>query len=227
MSLVCAIVYLPTVPNDVTAYQTELAESLREILPAVPVAVEWRAFPGLGFYSPRCDLAIGPFAVEDPMPEQYDRLVRRYRGLLGQILVAHTENVGAYDIRDGFDPNETMTVGRLSHRNWNPRCFVAVEIENGGSTKHLMGSAVNACALGRVGLAVGWTPKKVRQFVTVRRYLLELKHLDKLSFDTTNLLIVSSDQLRSIVAAELTRLREKPREMKAARKARVSRRARR
>jgi hypothetical protein len=93
--------------------------------------------------------------------------------------------------------------GRRRHvafHNWNARCFIAIDIENQSSRKHLMGSAINAGALGRIGVAVGWDQQKVNQFVRMRRYLRLLSSLGKNSFSTANLLVLHREQLVEAVA---------------------------
>lgn len=85
-------------------------------------------------------------------------------------------------------------------RNRNARCFLAIEIENKVSRKHLMGGAINAAAPGRAGLAVGWSDQMVRAFVKLRAYLLYLARVGKNTFDPFNLLIVNRIQLAAAVA---------------------------
>jgi len=58
-----------------------------------------------------------------------------------------------------------------------------------------MGSALNASALGRIGLAVGWDEDRVRRLIRMRKYLLALADVGKNTFDASNLLIASRAQL--------------------------------
>jgi hypothetical protein len=86
--------------------------------------------------------------------------------------------------------------------NHNARCFLGIEIENAVSRKHLMGGAINASALGRLGIAVGWTDARVKSFGRLWKYLDFLSRVGKNSFDTSNLLIVSDVQLSAACALE-------------------------
>ena len=58
-----------------------------------------------------------------------------------------------------------------------------------------MGDAVNAAALGKVGIAVGWTPETFRAFLNLKRYFEYLGSVGKNTFNLGNLLIVDKDQL--------------------------------
>ena len=76
---------------------------------------------------------------------------------------------------------------------------MAIEIENATTMKHLMGSMVNAGALGRVGVAIAWNPPKLKAFRRVREYLGFLSRVGKNSFNTANLLIVTHTQFEKAI----------------------------
>jgi hypothetical protein len=175
-------------------YQVWLRDRLSKLL-GVDATVEWPAFPGMQMYSPRVDVAIGPFSVDEgTLGREYDELVRDHRTFFRQLIRLHDLNI------QGFDPGELSgDLEVVGYHNWNARCLIAIEVENIGSRKHLMGSAVNASSLGRVGLAVGWNEDRVRRFIRMRRYLRALAGLNKNTFNTTNLLIMSKDQLAQLV----------------------------
>lgn len=183
--------------NQVREYQTWLRDRLSEVL-QVEVRCEWAAFPGIAMYSPRVDVAVGPFSIEEgTLGDDYDRLLRRHRRFIGRLRRCHDQNVR------GSDPSEARSdLASMMQENWNARCLMAIEIENASSRKHLMGSAINASALGRVGIAVGWNEDWVRRFIRMRRYLRALGDLRKNTFKTTNLLILSRDQLTEAVVVQ-------------------------
>lgn len=58
-----------------------------------------------------------------------------------------------------------------------------------------MGGAINASALGRIGVVIPWSDEKLRAFVKLIRYLHYLRNAQKNTFDTSNLLIVTKDQM--------------------------------
>ena len=63
-----------------------------------------------------------------------------------------------------------------------------------------MGGAINAAALGRLGIAVGWTREKVKAFVKLRSYLLFLASVGKNTFHPYNLLVLSKEQVLDAVS---------------------------
>lgn len=149
----------------------------------------------VGLYSPRIDIAVGPFATGDLVyTGEYDALLHKFGNFVCFLYDRSNENCDKYG----------QAVGKLSfnevvYSNTNSRCFLAFEIENRVSRKHLMGGAINAAALGRVGVAVGWTEEKVRALVKLRRYLLYLGSVGKNTFHPTNLLVLSRERLIAVV----------------------------
>ena len=177
---------------EVKQFQKEIASRMRMIYPEVEVVDEWRSFRmGRSIYSPELDIAVGPFAIETNYADRYREMLHKSRRFVNSLLRAHCENVG-----------ETMNhdrLNRLSYENENPRCFLAIEIENTTTMKHLMGSMVNAGALGKIGIAVAWNTPKLKAFLRVRQYLRFLTEHRKNSFNAGNLLILSRAQLKNAV----------------------------
>jgi hypothetical protein len=182
---------------ELNDYQQELCVLLRAAIPEHPVQAEWAAMVDEnGLYSPRLDIAVGPFATHGIFGETYDALGTDHTELLEYLFAAHSENIEALGLAPNAVPFEVVI-----QKNWNARCWLAIEIENSVSHKHLMGGAINAAALGRVGLAVAWNEANLRKFVRMRDYLLFLTAVGKNSFDPSNLLILSAIQLHEAVCA--------------------------
>ena len=77
---------------------------------------------------------------------------------------------------------------------------MAIEIEKGNKdVKYLMGSAINAAALGRIGIVVAWCTKRLESFLRTREYLLYLGEREKNTFDTTNLIILTKEQFQQCI----------------------------
>ena len=152
--------------------------------------MEWHAFSGIDSqYSPRLDLAVGPFAIGDlKLEEKYDALTEVHREYMASLWRAHVSNVGCSD----------QDISRLFHaassQNSNARCFLAIEIENRGSRKHVLGGMLNAASLGRFGIMIGWTDDSVRMLVRARQYLMFLMEARKPSLPFSNLLILNREQ---------------------------------
>lgn len=170
-------------------YQKLLAENLHTLL-GLPVETEWRAMkeqPSL--YCPRVDIAVGPFVYNDTcITDQHDCVVRQWEKPIKAMLDYHKQNVESLSWENCHTSFED-----LCYKNKTARCFLAIEIENRVNRKHLIGAAVNAIALGRLGIVVAYTPDKLKAFVRIRRYLWFLSRAT--NFDTTNLLILNREQL--------------------------------
>ena len=180
---------------EVNTYQLDLLALLAHRIPGVPMQAEWAAMqvePGL--YSPRLDAAVGPFAIAERLIDAYAALCVQHRPLLEALFAVHRDNLIANRVfPDQFSFNHVIS------RNRNSRCFLAIEIENQVSQKHLIGGAINAAALGRVGLAIAWNDRNLRRFIRMRSYLLFLSDVGKNSFDPSNLLIMTAGQLKAVL----------------------------
>ncbi len=152
--------------------------------------MEWQAFSGTdGQYSPRLDLAVGPFAIGDlKLEKEYNKLTYQHEEYLESLWRLHSSNV----VRS--DEGTPGLLHAASTQNLNARCFLAIEIENRGSRKHILGGMLNAAALGRFGIMVGWTDDSVRMLIRARKYLTFLLEARKPSLPVSNLLILKREQ---------------------------------
>lgn len=183
------------VSRPVREYQARLKEKLTAVFQNVPVEIEWAAMTDeRGLYSPRLDAAVGPFATHSIYIDEYDRLIRTFEPLLDALFEIHRANLRAH-----CQPDNHFDFEYACRRNLNARCFLALEIENSVSHKHLMGGAINAAALGRIGFAIAWNDQKLRHFVRMRSYLLFLAEVGKNTFDPSNLFILSKEQLMQAI----------------------------
>jgi len=156
-----------------------------------------------GIYSPRLDLAVGPFAIEDNvrLNDIYLEMMAQTYLFLNRLVLQHLLNIEVVTAEfSNADINEAIEnkMHELYESNINGRCFISIEIENESSRKHLMGGAVNASALGKIGIAVGHKPEMHNAFLNLYRYFSFLRNVDKPTFNLNNLLIVSSNQLLEI-----------------------------
>ena len=154
------------------------------------VCPEWASMQDeIGLYSPRLDIAVGPLATNRRYGKTYDTLMENNQALIDRLIQFHVNNVRQFD-----DQPYDLSFETLKAKNFNARCFIAIEIENRVTRKHLIGGVVNASALGRIGIMIPWTPDKMRAAIKLRRYLEYLAGAEKNTFDTTNLLILDKDQ---------------------------------
>lgn len=178
-------------------FQNRTLTNLRLKLPSeCQVVNEWVAFNGFrNHYSPRVDIAVGPFSItrgENQIQQYNDFLLNEsVEAFLRQAYSFHIQNIGEEHLNEIIIPD----FHRLTHTNSNARCFLAIEIENNNSKKHILGSIVNASSLGRIGIGVAYNDRTLRTFVRILNYLGFLKRVEKNTYDTTNFLILTKDQL--------------------------------
>jgi len=179
--------------SQVREYQNHLKREL-EIVFDENVCDEWSSMRDevhLQVYSPRLDIAVGPFATHERLGYEYDQILRRKKpkAFIEKLIEINKQN----QIQDGFVT--PLDYEDIIYQNFNARCLIAVEIENNVSRKHLMGGAINASALGRIGILIPWSDEKLRAFVKLFRYLQYLGEAEKNTFKTSNLLIITKAQM--------------------------------
>lgn len=181
-------------------YQNSIYPLLQSKLNGLTIEDEWTAFRGFNnHYSPRVDIAVGPFSTE-PGQNQinvYNHLVGRddIKSFLRSLYDLHVMNIGEEYLNEINIPD----FDTLITKNQNARCFLAIEIENENSKKHIMGSLINAASLGRVGIGIAYSDKTFRTFIRILNYLGFLKRVEKNTYDTTNFLIIKKDQMTTLL----------------------------
>lgn len=186
--------------TEMTHQQIITAALVREFSES-SVSAEWAALRSEpATYSPRVDIAVGPYAIDRRYGHEYDGLGHHHQRFLRKVHEAFSQNVVLLDANDFIPPLDEVCA-----LNLNARCFLAVEIDNSGSRKHLMGGMVNAAALGRVGLSVAGKPGLLKALLKTRRYLRFLASVGKNTFDTRNLMIVTVEQLEEALGVPRAR----------------------
>lgn len=147
---------------------------------------------GRGIYSPQPDISVGPYSLEEGvnLNDEYMLLFEQHKEFFLLYEKYHMENCIAI--------NNSYTAKFDAGYNTNPRCFIAVEIERSGSSKHLLGDLVNAASLGKVGIVVAWNDEVLRKFMRILEYFSFLRETKRLPFASTNLLLMTSDQISQI-----------------------------
>ncbi len=175
-------------------YQKFIANKLESLL-KLPVQIEWRSMQEQkSLYCPRVDIAVGPFVYDNSrIPDEHNKLVKQWEVRIQAMLDCHRHNVRSLS----WDTCPT-SFEELCFKNIAARCFLAIEIEDTGSRKHLIGTALNAMALGRVAIVVVSKRDKLKAFVRLRRYLWFLSQA--ININTDNLLFISRDQLNRVLA---------------------------
>ena len=167
----------------------------------VEIEDEWTAFSRdfNNQYSPRVDIAVGPFNTEpgQSLIEEYNRLVSqgRINSFLRSLYNLHIENIGYECLNEITIPPFDI----LLRKNQNARCLLAIEIENKNSKKHILGSLINAASLGRVGIGIAYSTSVLKTFIRILNYLNFLKRVEKNTYDTSNFLLVTKDQMTTLL----------------------------
>jgi hypothetical protein len=177
---------------NVKEYQDIIKNELKRILSGsnLEIEKEWSSdVQRYKIYSPRLDLAVGPFAKHDGKIYEYNVLQGTYNKFIQELINLHNSNLSE---NDTF--NDQKNFYSVTNKNINARCFLAVEVENKVSRKHLMGSAINASALGKIGLLIAFSNEKFEAIKKLEKYFSFLKDASKNTFNTDNLLILNKDQ---------------------------------
>jgi hypothetical protein len=187
-------------------YQQFIIPPIQNLIPELAIRSEWKAFNEIqeARYSPRIDIAIGPFNV-GPGPniqDKYDNILKSNEvvSFLEQVYKFHKNNIEKYSSL--LSVPEFQEILSLNH---NSRCLIAIEIENRNSRKHTLGSIINACSLGRIGIGIAFTEATSRIFSRILNYLNFLRMVDKNSYNTNNFLLLTRTQLNDICNRKLNK----------------------
>jgi hypothetical protein len=125
----------------------------------------------------------------------YHDVAEKHAQFLSRLWDCHTSN----ETDLNFVTSQSVpSLAMARHGNPNPRCFLAIEIENAVTKKHLLGGIVNAVALGYLAVLIGWTDKKVRNLFRARSYLHFLEQADKPTLLARNIMIIGRDQAETL-----------------------------
>jgi len=184
-------------PADLEDFAREKFKQRFEVL---VISGKTSIFPiGSDTYSPEPDVAVGPFASRNVQyGNRYDDMAKSSSDFIEKCIEVHMKNINKHEFEFSELPHFSLFYDGTAV-NWNARCFVAVEIEKNPSRKHLLGSTINAIALGRVGLLVGFSEDIVVKFLRCLKYLHFLKAVKKSYIEPNNGLVLSKEQFIEIL----------------------------
>jgi len=90
----------------------------------------------------------------------------------------------------------------LAERNKNPRCFLAIELENSGSRKHMLGDVANASILGAIGIVVPLNEKRLRAFRKIREYIVFATKVGKLKASFNNVILLNRENFMNVISRQ-------------------------
>lgn len=174
-------------------------------------SLKYRSESGFRNYSPLIDVTVGPFSEVRGVSlwRDYDRLVNFSRNLIDDLVGQFKINY--QDFGEGYFRVEERTlpkgyadfVSSSEGANWNARCFLAIEVEDSGSRKHLLGDMINASISGRIGVLVGYNEDKYQTFMRHLEYLAYTVRAGKIKFNSGNMLVLKPDQLETALVEHL------------------------
>jgi hypothetical protein len=178
-------------------YQSFISELLEEIFGAKSLVLEWDSLKydlhidkHIGTYGPRPDIAVGPYNDSGDLDVNKDKT---------KLMKEHP-----------FTKRIVQEIGWTKEdftKSWNTfsRCYLAIEIELGSnkkssnSSKHILGSMINASATGSLGIVI--FDKNTKNKVSrIYQYLLTLSQFGRMQFKTLdNLIRIDKDDFVNIL----------------------------
>jgi len=142
-------------------------------------------------YCPRVDVAVGPFNLtrNGNNLRQIDEMIEQRRGFLKK-LFEFSEIHSLVSRELGFEKF-------LNIRNENPRCLLAIEIENSGSSKHMLGNIANVSILGAIGVVIPFNDTKLKLCKRIKKYLKHAIIVKKIPKDIfRNVIIIEKNNFK-------------------------------
>lgn len=182
-------------PRNVKRYQELAYNSLSKIFGDGNVIKEWNVAKDSRdaftreLYSPRLDIAIGPFNIDGNIEhnqEEIKRTAHNKRSFIETML--HYSELPAGNFSEFF-----------ANSNLNPRCFLAIEIENSGSSKHMLGNIANVSILGSIGVVIPFNSTKLFLCKRIRKYVTFATNVGKLEGVFKNMLIINKENFLRIL----------------------------
>lgn len=181
--------------EEVEEYQDGVYRSLSRIFGEHNVEKEWDVAKGSSddftreLYCPRLDVVVGPFNVDRNIDVNNERIresVRVHKSFIRRIF-DHS------DLSGGDFKNF------LGNKNENPRCFLAMEIENSGSSKHMLGDVANVSILGCIGVVIPFNDAKLSLCKRIKRYVSFATEVGKIETVFRNVLIVGKEDFLQVL----------------------------
>ena len=181
--------------RKVEDYQELVRDSLRRIFGDNKVKKEWdvakhsRDDFTRELYCPRLDIAVGPFNVDRNISRnvtEIERILRTHRDFIIRML--------RYSEPPVSNINEF-----LCDKNENPRCFLAIEIENSGSSKHMLGDIANASIIGSIGVIIPFNDTKLSLCKRIRKYVTFATNVEKIQTIFKNVLIINKENFLQVL----------------------------
>lgn len=166
-------------------YQQKITRALKNIFGEDLVKAEWDSVQYDGHtanhkivYAPRLDIAVGPF--------------NSYADL--DIGIDNTRQMQSHPFTKKLIKEELQHREKLN-KVWNSisRCFLAIEIEFNGSSKHILGDIINASVSGSIGMVIV-NKNNVEKAKRLCGYIMRLENLGRLEINALRNLIIFEEK---------------------------------
>jgi len=178
------------VPRTVRAYQDLACNRLKVMFGENNVKKEWDVAKDSQddytreLYSPRLDIAVGPFNINRDLyvnNDDIDESIRTHRNFLKRLWHDSELRIGSFN-------------DFIRGKNKNPRCLLATEIENSGSSKHMLGNIANVSIIGSIGIVVPFNSVKLSLCKRIKKYVTFATKVNKISNVFKNILIIDKEK---------------------------------
>lgn len=175
--------------REIKQYQKEVFSSLKQIFGDDNVKKEWDAAKNSKddytreLYCPHLDLAVGPFNIRRNVHEDnmnISNALDASKNYMKRLWRASELKASTFD-------------QFIENKNKNPRCMLSVEIENSGSSKHMLGNIANVSVLGSIGVVIPFNDKKSPLCKRIKKYVAFATEVEKIKDVFKNVLIINKD----------------------------------
>jgi len=183
--------------NTTKSFQNKIVVGLKGIFGDDMVEKEWDVAKdsqdawSRKLYCPRIDVAVRPFNTTGNIKRNnriIDAKIEEYRAFIAELVDKAETEVGSVD-------------NFLSNKNENPRCFLAIEIENSGTRKHMLGDIANASIIAAIGIVVPLNKSTLNGFKRIKKYIQFATEVDKIEAIFNNVLVINRDNFINIISS--------------------------
>lgn len=181
--------------RTVKGYQEVVFNSLKSIFGEHNVEKEWNVAKDSRddftreFYCPRLDIAVGPFHIDgnnDYSDRRMGREISLHRIFINNLFDCSENPTGSFE-------------EFVDKRNENPRCFLAVEIENSGYSKHMLGNIANVSIIGSIGIVIPFNEDKISLCKRIKKYVTFATEVEKIKDVFKNVLIIRKEKFLEVL----------------------------
>ncbi len=183
--------------EETADYCKQLFHELERIFGQDQVKSEWDVAKDSGddfnrdLYCPRLDLAVGPFNITREIDHNTDAITKFISNnnelIKSLVRVAEVQNIDVTDFETRF--------------NHNARCGLAIEVENSGSSKIMLGDLLNASIMGAIGIVVPLNETNRRSFIRLVRFVDFAVKVGKTREIVSNVLIMDAHKFMQILCS--------------------------